>query len=486
MKLPKFDALEEPLIFERSSSGKKAVDLPPLDVPEKEFDKSLLREELPDFPEVSEVEIIRHFSRLSQLNYSVDTGFYPLGSCTMKYSPKINEKISMSESFTKAHPYLPEYMVQGNLEIIKKLEQYLSEITGMDYFSLSPAAGAHGELTGMLIIRAYHNKKKERRTKVLIPDSAHGTNPSSAHIAGFEVEEIPSDSRGTVDTLAFEKIVDENVAALMLTNPNTLGIFEDEILKISEILHSKGAILYMDGANLNALLGISKPGKMGVDVLHLNLHKTFSTPHGGGGPGSGPVGVKKELEEFLPVPLIEKSEKGYYFYYDRPNSIGRVRTFYGNFLVLVKTLAYILSLGPKGLKEVAEIAVLNSNYIRKKLETIYTVPYSTPTLHECVLSHNFNQTKGVRTLDIAKRLIDYGIHPPTIYFPLIVNEALMVEPTETEGKRDLDNFINAMIEIAKEIEENSEILKNAPSKSPVARLDETSAARRPKLVWKKE
>jgi len=478
----------EPLIFEISSEDKRAFQFPPLDVPEEKniIDKSLLREEIKDFPQLSESEITRHFTRLSQMNYCVDIGFYPLGSCTMKYNPKINEKIVSFPNFINSHPYFPEEVVQGNLEILKIAEELLCEITGMDAFTLFPAAGAHGELTGMMMIRAYHESKKEPRKKVLIPDSAHGTNPASAHFSGYEIEEIPSNERGTVDVKKLKERLNEDVAALMVTNPNTLGVFEDEIFEISEILHSKGALLYMDGANLNALLGISRPREMGVDVIHLNLHKTFSTPHGGGGPGSGPVGVREKLIDFLPFPVIQRKNGKYFLDYDRPKSIGRIRAFYGNFLVIIKALAYILSAGAKGLKRISQIAVLNSNYIRKSLEKFYYLPYKSPTLHECVFSDKWQNEFGIKTLDIAKRLMDYGFHPPTIYFPLIVSGALMIEPTETESKRELDLFIEAMKKIAQEAKENPELLKSAPHKTPVRRLDEVRAARNLILKWSKE
>jgi len=479
--------IREPLIFEISSPGKTAVRLPEMDVPEK---KDLLadvplRKEIEGFPEVSETELTRHFVRLSQMNYCVDFGFYPLGSCTMKYNPKINEKVAAMPDFTSGHPLLPEDLVQGNLELMKTLEKLLLEITGMDAITLQPAAGAHGELTGMMLIRAYHTAQGNPRKYVLIPDSAHGTNPSSAHLCGYVVKEIKSNERGTVSLEDLEKEMTEEVAALMLTNPNTLGVFESDICQIADIVHAKGGFLYMDGANLNAMVGVARPGDMKVDVLHLNLHKTFSTPHGGGGPGSGPVAVKRILEPFLPVPVIEEKEGRFHLNYNRPFSIGRVKSFYGHFLVMLKALAYILTLGPRGLREVAEVAVLNSNYIRKSLEGIYHLKYETPTLHECVFSDKFQKDYGVTNLDISKRLLDYGLHPPTMSFPLIVHGALMIEPTETESKRDLDLFIEAMKAIAKEARENPELLKSAPHVTYVRRLDEVLAARNPVLRWEK-
>ncbi len=477
----------EPLIFEISSAGKTAFKLPALDVPEK---KDLLagvplRTDIENFPEVSEPEIARHFTRLSQTNYCVDIGIYPLGSCTMKYNPKINEKIASLPGLTQTHPLAPEELVQGNLELMKMLEKLLLEITGLEAITLQPAAGAHGELTGMMLIRAYHQAQGNPRKYVLIPDSAHGTNPSSAHICGYTVKEIKSNERGTVSVEDLTRLMDEDVAALMLTNPNTLGVFESDICQIADIVHSRGGFLYMDGANLNALAGITRPGDLKVDVMHLNLHKTFSTPHGGGGPGAGPVAVKKILEPFLPVPVIEEKNGVYHLNYNRPQSIGRVRSFYGQFLVAVKALAYILNLGPAGLKEMAETAVLNSNYLRKNLEGLYELKYDTPTLHECVFSDKYQKDYGVTNLDISKRLLDYGLHPPTMSFPLIVHGALMIEPTETESRRDLDLFIEAMKAIAREAKENPELLRTAPHITYVRRLDEVLAARNPVLRWEK-
>lgn len=478
---------KEPLIFELSDAGKQGFFLPKLDLPAKDdfLDDIPMRKEIEDFPEVSEVEVVRHFTRLSQANYCIDLGIYPLGSCTMKYNPKINEKLAATQEFLNSHPNADEMSVQGNLEILKMAEELLAEITGMDALTLQPAAGAQGELIGMMLIRACLEDRGDPRKLVLIPDSAHGTNPSSAHICGYKVQEIKSNEQGTVDVADLEQSMTEDVAALMVTNPNTLGVFETDIKKIAEIVHSKGGLIYMDGANMNALIGMSKPGDMGVDVIHLNLHKTFSTPHGGGGPGSGPVGVKRVLEPYLPVPIVEKKKSRFSLNYERPKSIGRVRSFYGNFMVVVKALAYILSLGSTGLREIAEVAVLNSNYIRTSLENDYHLKYLTPTLHECVFSDKIQKQNGVTNLDIAKRLIDYDVHPPTMSFPLIVQGALMVEPTETESKRDLDRFIEAMKKIAHEAKNDPQVCKNAPHNSYVRRLDETGAARNPVLRWHK-
>lgn len=475
----------EPLIFEISSATKKSFALPKLDVPENKdaLQGLAIRTGIPGFPQVSELEVVRHFTRLSQANFCIDTSFYPLGSCTMKYNPKINEKVAALPDFQGSHPCAPQDLIQGNLEVLKSLEDSLAEITGMDAVTLQPSAGAHGELVGMMLVRACLEDRGDPRRIVLIPDSAHGTNPSSAHICGYKVEEVKSNDRGTIDLDALGREMTGEVAALMVTNPNTLGVFEWDILKVCEIVHAKGGLVYMDGANMNALVGKFRPGDMGIDVIHLNLHKTFSTPHGGGGPGCGPVGVKKHLEPFLPVPIVERGADGYNLNFGRPKSIGRVRSFYGNFLVIVKALAYIHSLGAAGLREVAEIAVLNSNYIRKSLEGVYHLKYAAPTLHECVFSDKLQKERGILNIDIAKRLIDYGLHPPTMSFPLIVPGALMIEPTETESRRDLDQFIEAMKAIAREAVETPEVLKSAPHFSPVGRLDETAAARNPVLRW---
>jgi glycine dehydrogenase subunit 2 len=476
----------EPLIFEISAKGKRAYALPALDVPEASGALAGLpvRESLEGFPEAAEVEIVRHFTRLSHQNYCVDEGFYPLGSCTMKYNPKINEKIAGLPGFAAAHPYAPADTVQGCLEVLKRAEDYLCEIAGFEAFTLQPAAGAQGELTGIMLIRAALAKRGDPRKVVLIPDSAHGTNPSSAHLSGYSVQEIKSNPDGGIDLDDLAKRMDENVAALMVTNPNTLGVFESNIRRAADIVHAKGGFLYMDGANMNALTGIARPGDMGADVLHINLHKTFSTPHGGGGPGSGPVGVVKELVPFLPTPVVVRTAGGYGLDEARPDSIGRVRGFFGNFLVVVKALTYILALGPQGIREIAEIAVLNANYIRKSLEGVYNLPYDAPSLHEVVFDDKIQKdAHGVTNLDIAKRLIDYGIHPPTMSFPLIVHGALMIEPTETESKRELDGFIETMKTIAEEAKADPGLLKSAPHHSYVRRLDETGAARNPVVKW---
>ncbi len=478
----------ETLIFEKSSAGKAAWKLPPLDVPEVDTAKllgSAERRDLGVMPEVSEIEIIRHFTRLSTWNYAIDLGMYPLGSCTMKYNPRVNEVVARLEGIANGHPYQPEKISQGALRIIKTLSDCLLEITGMEAITLQPAAGAHGELTGLLIARAYHQSKGNPRKKVLIPDSAHGTNPATAAMVGYAVENLKSNSRGMVEVSALEAQMNDDVAALMLTNPNTLGVFEQEIHKIAEILHAKGGLLYMDGANMNALVGKVRPGDFGVDVMHLNLHKTFSTPHGGGGPGSGPVAVKRALEPFLPTPVvITKNDGTLGFEYNRPQSVGRVRSFYGNFGMFVRALAYILANGPDGLRQTTEDAVLNANYIRKGLDGVFDLPYSTPSMHEVVFSDKLQAKKGVKTMDIAKRLIDYGFHPYTTAFPLIVHGALMIEPTESEDKAEMDLFIDAMKSIAQEVEEDPQTVLDAPHTTRVSRLDETAAARKPILRWK--
>jgi glycine dehydrogenase subunit 2 len=461
-----------------------------LDVPEVDPRNQLgscARADLGSMPEVSEFEIIRHYTRLSTWNYAIDLGMYPLGSCTMKYNPRVNEVVARIEGLANAHPYQPEKISQGALRILQTLSEYLLEITGMQAITLQPAAGAQGEMTGLLLVRAYLESKGNPRRKIIIPDSAHGTNPATAVMCGYTVENLKSNSAGMVDVSALASQMDEDVAGMMLTNPNTLGIFEAEIHKIADVLHDKGGLLYMDGANMNALVGKTRPGDFGVDVMHLNLHKTFSTPHGGGGPGSGPVACKKFLEPFLPVPVvITKPDGTLGFDYQRPKSIGRVRAFYGNFGMHVRALAYIMANGYDGLRQTTEDAVLNANYLRKKLEDVYELPYKSPSMHEVVLSHRLQARHGVKTGDIAKRLIDYGFHPYTTSFPLIVADhgAMMIEPTESESKEELDLFVDAMRSIAQEAERNPELVVNAPHTTRVSRLDETTAARKPVLRWK--
>ena len=479
----------EPLLFERSSPGKIGYQLPDLDVPSIDATQALgaesTRSEIEDFPEVSEVDVIRHFTRLSTWNYAIDLGLYPLGSCTMKYNPRVNEQVAGIEGLAWIHPYQPDSLSQGAMEIMAQLEHCLAEITGMDFVTLQPAAGAHGEHTGILLVRALHQSKGHPRTKVIIPDSAHGTNPATVHMAGYEVANIASNDHGMLDTAALERMVDKDTAALMITNPNTVGVFEEHITAIAGILHAKGAMLYMDGANMNALCGIARPGDFGVDVMHLNLHKTFSTPHGGGGPGSGAVAIKRHLEPFLPLPRLKRVSDAWEWNYDRPQSIGRMRAFYGNFGVLVRALAYIMAHGGNGLKVATMDALLNANYLRKLLEPYYEIAYHAPSMHECVFSDKRQAAHGVHTGSIAKRLIDYGFHPYTVSFPLIVDGALMIEPTETESKDELDLFADALISIAKEVEEDPELVLKAPYSTRTAKVDEVTAARKPVLRWRK-
>jgi glycine dehydrogenase subunit 2 len=478
----------EGLIFEKSAPGKRGMELPPLDVPMADPAKVLgtefARGGVEGFPEVSEIEVIRHFTRLSTWNYAIDLGMYPLGSCTMKYNPRVNEFVARLEGLATEHPLQPDCLAQGCLRILADLQKCLLEVTGMDAVTLEPVAGAQGELTGLLLIRAYLESKGNPRKIVLIPDSAHGTNPASVVIAGYEVQNIRSNERGQIDIAHFREFVTDDVAALMITNPSTLGIYEENIAEIAEILHARGALLYMDGANMNALAGVTRPGDFGVDVMHLNLHKTFSTPHGGGGPGAGPVAVKKHLEPYLPVPVVAEKNGKYVLEYDRPQSIGRVRAYCGNFGVLLRALAYTLAYGP-GIRQATEDAVLNANYIRKQLEDAFELPYNLPSMHEVVFSDARQRKHGVNTMDIAKRLIDYGFHPYTTAFPLIVHGAMMIEPTESESKEECDLFVQAMRSIAAEAETNPEIVKTAPHATRVGRLDEVAAARKPILRWKK-
>lgn len=468
---------DEPLLIELGDKGKdKPIDVLPL---------SLQRKEKVNIPDLDETQIIRHFLRLSQMNYGIESGMYPLGSCTMKYNPKICEEISRWDSFAMTHPCQDESTIQGNLQILYELEQMFCEITGMHSFTLQPAAGAQGEFTGLLLTKTYHDFNKDfDRNEIILPDTSHGTNPASATMAGYKITEIPSTKEGTVDLEILEKTLSDKTACFMLTNPNTLGIFESDILKISKMVHDAGALLYYDGANINAIMGKARPGDMGFDIVHLNLHKTFSTPHGGGGPGAGPIGVKKKLERFLPIPRIVKKNDKYHFNYEYHESIGKIKAFYGNFSVMLKAYIYILLMGNNGLKETSEIAVLNSNYMKKKIvdSKKYEMPYRDLRKHEFVIScEGLRQKKGIRALDVAKRLLDYGLHPPTIYFPLIVKEALMIEPTESESKRSLDKYIETLIKIAGE---NKDVVKNAPNNTSVKRVDEAGAIKNPILTWK--
>ncbi|BAQ11268.1 glycine dehydrogenase subunit 2 [Bacillus sp. OxB-1] len=481
----------QPLIFELSKEGRIGYSLPELDVPEVNLadlmPTDFIREEAAELPEVSELDIMRHYTALSNRNHGVDTGFYPLGSCTMKYNPKINEAVARYAGFANIHPLQDESTVQGALEVMYDLQEHLSEITGMDEVTLQPAAGAHGEWTALMMIRAFHEANGDfHRTKVIVPDSAHGTNPASATVAGFETVTVKSNEFGLVDIEDLKAKVGDDTAALMLTNPNTLGLFEEDILEMASIVHGVGGKLYYDGANLNAVMSKARPGDMGFDAVHLNLHKTFTGPHGGGGPGSGPVGVKKELVPYLPKPVLVKEGDTITFDSNRPQSIGRVKPFYGNFGIFLRAYTYIRSMGPDGLKAVTEYAVLNANYMMRRLEPYFDLPYTKHCKHEFVLSGRRQKKLGVRTLDMAKRLLDFGYHPPTIYFPLNVEEGMMIEPTETESKETLDAFIDAMIQIAKEVEENPEIVQEAPHTTVVGRLDETKAARKPVLRFSKE
>ena len=478
----------EPVLFEMGSSGRRAWSLPPCDVPEVEIETLLppdeIRDPIADFPELGELDVVRHFTRLSQWNASIDTNFYPLGSCTMKYNPKINENMARLPGFSGHHPYTPQDFSQGSLQLLFELQEYLKEISGMDHVCLQPAAGAQGEFAGMLMIHAYHSAKGHPRKKVLLPDSAHGTNPASCALCGYTAVQLPSGKDGLIDLEKLRQLMDEDTAAIMLTNPNTLGMFEKDILQISKIVHDKGGLVYCDGANLNAVMGITKMGDMGIDVLHFNLHKTFSTPHGGGGPGAGPVGIRENLEPFLPVPVIEKKGSRYHMNWDRPQSIGKLKAFWGNFGILVRAYAYIRTLGPEGIREASQAAVLNANYLKARLRDHYHLPFPGPSLHE-VIFNDKQQAPAVTTLDIAKALIDYGLHPPTVYFPLIVKAALMIEPTETESKETLDQFIEAMIEIAERATSDPDPLHDAPEKSKVSRPDEARAARHPILRWQR-
>ena len=474
---------EPKLIFESGSPGRSALFWPQGEKVPGAIPDALLRREIAGFPELGELETLRHFTRLSQRNFAIESQFYPLGSCTMKYNPKINEVVARFPGFAQVHPLAPGDLLQGALALLFELERMLAEISGMEHVSLQPSAGAQGELTGLMMIRACLTERGNSRRKIIVPDTAHGTNPASSTLCGYEVVQISSNEHGVIDTAMVESAMDQDVAAVMITNPNTLGLFETHIEAIAEVVHSRGGMVYLDGANLNALMGIAKPGHMGVDVLHMNLHKTFSTPHGGGGPGAGPVAVRSHLADYLPVPRIVKAGDRFELNEDFEKSIGRVRSFFGNFGVLVRAYAYVLALGGDGLEDVSRMALLNANYIRKKLEKTYQLAYNEPCMHECIFTDRVQQKNGVSTLDIAKRLLDYGYHPPTIYFPLVVSGAFMIEPTETETIETLDGFIEAMVAIAQEAKNDPELVKNAPHTTPVKRLDEARAARKPVLRW---
>ncbi len=482
-------AFEEPLLFERGSTGRSGVSLPVAATdfaPAKELPSALLRESIVGMPELSELDVVRHFTRLSAWNWGIDTGFYPLGSCTMKYNPKSSEALARLPGFANAHPLLPPQMCQGALELMWRLERALSEIAGFAATTLAPAAGAHGELAGLMMIRAYHVAHGNPRRKVLIPDTAHGTNPASSTLNGYETVQLESGPDGRLHPETVKAVMDEDVAAIMITNPNTLGIFESHIAEIAGIVHAKGGLVYGDGANLNALLGVARPGDLGFDVMQFNLHKTFATPHGGGGPGSGPVGAKEALVPFLPLPVVAKEGESYRLVTDpreRPQTIGKLREFWGNMGMFVRAWALIRELGPEGLRRTAELAVLNANYVRARLRDVYNLPYETDSLHEVVFDDKAQKATGVTTMDIAKRLIDHGFHPPTVYFPLVVHGALMIEPTETESKETLDRFVEGMKAIAEEAKRDPEAVKAAPTKPVRARLDETRAARKPVLRW---
>ncbi|MBF0709237.1 aminomethyl-transferring glycine dehydrogenase subunit GcvPB [Alkalihalobacillus hwajinpoensis] len=481
---------DQALIFELSEPGRISYSLPELDVPDMDLDQWLPeefnRKTEPELPEVSELQLMRHYTALSKRNHGVDSGFYPLGSCTMKYNPKINEDVARYPGFAFIHPLQEEEGVQGALEMMYNLQENLVAVTGMDEVTLQPAAGAHGEWTGLMMIRAYHEANGDfNRTKVIVPDSAHGTNPASATVAGFEAVTVKSNEKGLVDLEDLKRVVDEDTAALMLTNPNTLGLFEEQITEMASIIHNAGGKLYYDGANMNAIMGAARPGDMGFDVVHLNLHKTFTGPHGGGGPGSGPVGVKSDLIPYLPKPVLVKENNAYRFEYDRPQSIGRVKPYYGNFGINVRAYTYIRTMGPEGLKQVSENAVLNANYMMRRLQDAFVLPYEQHCKHEFVISGKKQKKLGVRTLDMAKRLLDFGYHPPTIYFPINVEECMMIEPTETESKETLDEFCDVLLQIAKEAEENPEIVQEAPHTTVIGRLDETTAARKPVLRYQK-
>lgn len=487
-------SIEEDLIFNKSKSGRLGYSLAPLDVEELEasdvWKDVEVRESVEGFPEVSENEAVRHFTRLSQKNYSIDLGLYPLGSCTMKYNPKINEELAALPALANAHPFWPNQFLTPALYVQYHLQELLSSVTGLEAFTLQPSAGAHGEYAGMKIIQAYHRKKNAtHKTKVLIPESAHGTNPATCAMLGYEIVSIPTNPTGVVEPADIQALIDDQVAGIMITNPNTLGLFETHIHKIAELIHSVDGLVYMDGANFNAILGVVRPADLGVDIMHINLHKTFSTPHGGGGPGAGAVGVRSHLKAYLPRPFVEKNESGYYFKRDLPDSIGRVGGYYGNFSIHIRALAYMLSIGKLPgrdetyLRKIAEAAVLNANYIKARLADYYDIPYSQTCMHEVLLSDSRQQALGIKTLDIAKRLMDYGYHPMTVYFPLVVHGAMLIEPTESETKESLDEFCDAMIAIAKECESQPETVRRAPHTAFRKRVDELRAQKQPVLRW---
>jgi glycine dehydrogenase subunit 2 len=473
--------LNEPLLWEKGKKGRSGFSLPKRDIESYPLDPELVGEG-PDFPDLSEVDVVRHYTRLSQWNFGVDTGMYPLGSCTMKYNPKTNERQASLPGFGGAHPLLPDTLSQGALQIMFELEQYLAEITGMDAVTLQPAAGAQGELTGMLLAYAWHQSRGSRRSKIIVPDTAHGTNPASAALCGYRPVAVKSSDKGILSAEVVSEVMDEDTAGIMITNPNTLGLFEENILEIADIVHSRGGLVYCDGANMNAVMGVAQMGKIGVDVMQLNLHKTFSTPHGGGGPGSGPVCVKKDLEPFLPVPRIVQKDDRYALDENRPDSIGKLQAFYGNFGVMLKAYSYIRTMGPENLKKASQFAVLNANYIKEMLKDTLHLPFDRPCMHECVFSDKNQTPDHITTLDMAKRLMDYGFHPPTIYFPLVVQGAIMVEPTETESKEDIDRYVEAFKAIVNEAKHDPDLLHQAPHKCKVRRLDETTAARKPCLA----
>ncbi len=489
-------ASEEAALFEKSVAGRRGYSFPALDVPKvsalDRWKAGLLRKEVAGFPEVSENEVVRHFTRLSQKNYAIDLGLYPLGSCTMKYNPKINEELARMSRLAELHPFWDERFLQPAMRIQYELEDLLARVTGLPAVTLQPSAGAHGEYAGIKMIQAYHRKKgqHEKKTKILVPESAHGTNPATCTMVGYEIVSIPTNPKGVVEISDIKPLIDDSIAGIMMTNPNTLGLFEDHIHEIAELIHAVDGVFYMDGANFNAILGICRPGDLGIDVMHINLHKTFSTPHGGGGPGAGAVAVAEKLREFLPTPIVVKKGDQFTYEYERPHTIGRIGGYFGNFSIHIRALAYMLSIGSTEdgsstyLRKIAEAAVLNANYIRHRLRSHYDIPYDRICMHECLISDHFQEEHGVKTLDIAKRLMDFGYHPMTVYFPLVVHGAMLIEPTESETKESLDEFCEAMIQIAKEVKSNRELVTTAPSKTFRKRVDELRAQKQPRLRWK--